>query len=90
MELSKEAIAHGAKTDDDIKNYVLEKLKSKELGYAVGDPENEFNFPRTWYIWRGNAISGSMKGTEFALKHYLGTTSNAIAKDYDEEKNRRG
>lgn len=86
LELSKEAIANGAKTDDDIKNYVLEKLKSKELGYAVGDPENEFNFPRTWYIWRGNAISGSMKGNEFALKHYLGTTSNAIAKDYDEEK----
>lgn len=86
LELSKEAIASGAKTDEDIKNYVLEKLKSKELGYAVGDPENEFNFPRTWYIWRGNAISGSMKGNEFALKHYLGTTSNAIAKDYDEEK----
>ncbi len=86
LELSKEAIANGAKTDDGIKNYVLEKLKSKELGYAVGDPENDFNFPRTWYIWRGNAISGSMKGTEFALKHYLGTTSNAIAKDYDEEK----
>jgi nitrate reductase / nitrite oxidoreductase, alpha subunit len=86
LELSKEAMANGAKTDDDIQKYVLEKLKSKELGYAVGDPENDFNFPRTWYIWRGNAISGSMKGNEFALKHYLGTTSNAISKDYDEEK----
>jgi nitrate reductase alpha subunit len=86
LELSKEAIQHGAKTDDDIKDYVLQKLKSKELGYAVGDPEEEFNFPRTWYIWRGNAISGSMKGHEFALKHYLGTHSNAIAKDYTEEK----
>ena len=86
LEISKEAISNGAESDDDIKNYVLEKLKSKELGYAVGDPENEFNFPRTWYIWRGNAISGSMKGNEFCLKHYLGTTSNAISKDYDEEK----
>ena len=86
LELSKEAKANGAKTDEDIQKYVLEKLKSKKLGYAVGDPENEFNFPRTWYIWRGNAISGSMKGNEFALKHYLGTTSNAIAEDYNEEK----
>jgi nitrate reductase alpha subunit len=86
LELSKEAMKNGAKTDDDIQKYVLEKLKSKKLGYAVGDPENDFNFPRTWYIWRGNAISGSMKGNEFALKHYLGTTSNAISKDYNEEK----
>ena len=86
LELSKEAIQKGAETDDDIKKYVLEKLKSKELGYAVGDPEEEFNFPRVWYIWRGNAISGSMKGHEFALKHYLGTHSNAIAKDYTDQK----
>ncbi len=86
LELSKEAIQKGAQSDDDIKKYVLEKLKSKELGYAVGDPEEEFNFPRVWYIWRGNAISGSMKGHEFALKHYLGTHSNAIAKDYNDQK----
>src|SRR3990167_7530647 len=41
LELSKEAIAQGAKTDEDIKKYVLDKLKSKELKYAVSDPEAE-------------------------------------------------
>ncbi|MCK6692634.1 MAG: molybdopterin-dependent oxidoreductase, partial [Thermoanaerobaculia bacterium] len=37
------------------------------------------------YIWRGNAIMGSMKGHEYALKHYLGTHSNAIATDSEDK-----
>ena len=86
LELCKEAMSNGAKNDDEIKKYVLEKLKSKELKYSVSDPDAEENFPRTWYIWRGNAISGSMKGHEYLLKHYLGTHSNAIAKDIEDEK----
>ncbi len=86
LELSKEAVKNGAKNDDEIKQYVVEKLKSKDLKYSVSDPDAEENFPRTWYIWRGNAISGSMKGHEYLLKHYLGTHSNAIGKDIDKEK----
>jgi nitrate reductase alpha subunit len=84
LELSKEAIENGAKDDEGIKQYVLEKLKSKELEYSVGDPEADENFPRVWYIWRGNAIMGSMKGHEYCLKHYLGTHSNAIAEDSED------
>ncbi len=84
LELSKEAESHGAKDDESIKKYVLEKLKSKKLEYSVSDPEAEENHPRVWYIWRGNAIMGSMKGHEYCLKHYLGTHSNAIAKDSEE------
>jgi nitrate reductase alpha subunit len=86
LELCREAVESGATGDDDIKKYVLEKLKSKELDYAVGDPDAEKNHPRVWYIWRGNAIMGSMKGHEYLLKHYLGTHSNAIAVDRPEEK----
>ncbi|MEE9271057.1 MAG: nitrate reductase subunit alpha [Candidatus Krumholzibacteria bacterium] len=86
LELCREAVESGATSDDDIKKYVLEKLKTKELGYAVGDPDGEKNFPRVWYIWRGNAIMGSMKGHEYLLKHYLGTHCNAIAKDNSDEK----
>jgi nitrate reductase alpha subunit len=86
LELCKEAVDNGATNDDEIKSYVLEKLKSKDIGYAVGDPDNDKNFPRVWYIWRGNAIMGSMKGHEYLLKHYLGTHHNAIAVDRAEEK----
>ncbi len=82
LELAKEAQEKGgAKTDDDIKQYVLEKLKSKELAYSISDPDAPENHPRVWYIWRGNAITGSMKGHEYAFKHYLGTHHNSIAKD---------
>jgi nitrate reductase alpha subunit len=86
FELCKEAVANGATDDKQIVDYVLEKLKSGKLNYAAGDPDNDFNFPRLWYIWRGNAITGSMKGHEYAFKHYLGTHSNLIAKDMEEEK----
>jgi len=87
LELCKEAQAAGAGTDAEIEAYVLEKLKKKELEYAVSDPESPENFPRVWYIWRGNAIMGSMKGHEYCLKHYLGTHSNAIGKDNEERTN---
>ncbi len=86
LELSKEARENGAKTDEAIIDYVLNKLKSKELKYSVGDPEAEVNHPRVWYIWRGNAIAGSMKGHEYLLKHYLGTHSNAIGIDRDDQR----
>jgi len=80
LELAKES---GAKSDDEIKEYVLKSLKDKSLEYAVGDVDAEENFPRIWYIWRGNSISGSMKGQEYALKHYLGTHNNTIATDQE-------
>lgn len=84
LELGKEAIGRGAKDDDAIKQYVLEKLTSKQLEYSIGDPEAEENHPRVWYIWRGNAIGNSMKGMEYCLNHYLGTHHNIIAKDSQE------
>jgi nitrate reductase / nitrite oxidoreductase, alpha subunit len=84
LEISKQAVKEGASDNKEIEAYVLKKLKAKELHYAVGDPEAPENHPRVWYIWRGNAIMGSMKGHEYALKHYLGTHSNAIATDADE------
>ncbi|MCB0713744.1 MAG: nitrate reductase subunit alpha [Ignavibacteriae bacterium] len=88
LELCKEAVEIGGATnDDEIKAYVLKKLQTKEVNYAVSDPEAESNFPRLWFIWRGNAIMGSMKGHEYLLKHYLGTHSNAIGEDSDQHTN---
>jgi len=84
LDLCREAQDKGAKDDDAIKQHVFEKLTSKKLKYSVSDPENEANFPRVWYIWRGNAIVGSMKGHEYCLKHYLGAKHNAIAVDSEE------
>jgi len=85
LDLSKEAISKGAKNNEEIQDYVLEKLKSKKTEYAISDPEAEENHPRVWYIWRGNAIGGSMKGQEYCLKHYLGTHNNLIAEDSEDK-----
>ncbi len=79
LDITEDAKKSGAKTDADIKNYVVEKLKSKELTHAVSDPDNEMSYPRVWYIWRGNALMSSSKGHEYFMKHYLGTHHNDIA-----------
>ena len=84
LDICKDAVANGASSDEEIQASVLESLKAREIEYAVGDPEAPESHPRVWYIWRGNAIVGSMKGHEYALKHYLGTHSNLIAEDSED------
>ncbi len=79
IELCKEARANGAQTKQDIVDYAVKKLASGELKLSVTDPDAEENWPRVWYIWRGNALMSSAKGHEYFNKHYLGTHSNAIA-----------
>jgi len=81
IELVKEAEAAGAKTNEEIINYVVKQLKERKLKFSVEDPDAPENWPRVWYIWRGNALMSSGKGHEYFLRHYLGTHDNAIAED---------
>jgi nitrate reductase alpha subunit len=59
----------------------LEQLKTEEIVHSVANPDEEINFPRVWYIWRGNALMSSAKGEEFFRKHYLGTHFNSVASE---------
>lgn len=79
IDLCKAAQDGGASSDDDIKNYVFNKVINKELTPAIEDIDAPESFPRVWYIWRGNAIGTSSKGHEYFLNHYLGTHTNQIA-----------
>jgi nitrate reductase alpha subunit len=79
LDVVKDAVAAGATDDDAIRKYIVDKLKSKELLHSVADPDDEVNFPRNWFIWRGNALMSSAKGHEYMLDHYLGTHNNKIA-----------
>ena len=79
LEVVKEAAAKGATTDSAVVGHVVEQLKQGKLGFAVENPDAPQNWPRVWFIWRGNAIGTSAKGHEFFLRHYLGTHSNAVA-----------
>ena len=75
----------GAKDEKGIQDYIINQLKEGTLKYSVTNPDEEVNFPRVWFIWRGNAILSSAKGHEYFLKHYLGTHHNDIADEVADE-----
>ena len=81
VELITEAQENGAESDDEIVQYVVDQLREGKLKFAVEDPDASENWPRVWFIWRGNAIGTSTKGHEYFLKHYLGTHTNTIAEE---------
>ena len=82
--LCEDARNAGAMDEAGIVNYVVDKLKSKELKFAVEKPDHSENWPRLWFIWRGNALMSSAKGHEYFLDHYLGTHNNKIAEELAE------
>ncbi len=77
----KEARALGAKTEAEVVATTVERIVKGEVKLSVQDPDAPENWPRVWYIWRGNALMSSAKGHEYFLKHYLGTHTNLIAKE---------
>jgi nitrate reductase alpha subunit len=79
LELARQAMEAGAKSDEEIVQWVADRIRSRELRFSVEDPDAPENWPRVWYIWRGNALMSSSKGHEYFLRHYLGTHDNAIA-----------
>jgi nitrate reductase alpha subunit len=81
LDLVKEANAAGAVEEKQVIDYAVNQLQSGQLKFSVEDPDAQENWPRVWFIWRGNALMSSAKGHEFFLKHYLGTHTNAIAED---------
>src|SRR5690606_1639805 len=83
IELYKEAVAKGYETTEEIGNYIAKQLKEKELQFAIEDPDNPVNFPRTLFVWRANLISSSGKGHEYFLKYLLGTTNGLLNSDKD-------
>ncbi|HKZ01389.1 MAG TPA: molybdopterin-dependent oxidoreductase, partial [Pyrinomonadaceae bacterium] len=78
-EVVQDAISAGASTNEEIVKHVVDQLKEKQLQFSVENPSAPENWPRVWFIWRGNALMASAKGHEFFLKHYLGTHHNDIA-----------
>ena len=79
IDLVSEARENGAIDEKGVVDYVVEKLKKRDLKYSIEDPDNADNWPRVWFVWRGNAIGGSAKGHEFFLDHYLGTHTNQVS-----------
>jgi nitrate reductase alpha subunit len=72
LRLVEAARAEGAGSDDEIRAWLVARLKKGETRFAIEDPDGPGNSPKVWFIWRGNAISSSAKGHEFFLKHVIG------------------
>jgi nitrate reductase alpha subunit len=79
LAIAEAARAAGRDKQDAIGGYIAEELQAGRLKFSVEDPDAPENWPRVWFIWRGNALMASAKGHEFFLKHYLGTHSNTVA-----------
>ena len=81
LQIVRDAEAAGARTPEAVVAWAVEQLKSGALRFAVEDPDAPENWPRVWFIWRGNALMSSAKGHEYFLKHYLGTHTNLVAEE---------
>ena len=63
----------------DVKDWVVDKLKTGELKFALEEPENPENYPRVLTLWRSNLLGSSAKGDEYFLKHLLGAEGAVTA-----------
>ncbi|MBI3682656.1 MAG: nitrate reductase subunit alpha [Acidobacteria bacterium] len=81
IDLARQARAAGCQSPEDIVAYTVRQLKERKLRFSVEDPDAPENWPRVWFIWRGNALMSSSKGHEYFLHHYLGTHTNKIAQE---------
>ncbi|MEE4297326.1 MAG: nitrate reductase subunit alpha [Wenzhouxiangella sp.] len=85
LKVAREALDKGR----DVKEYVVELLKSGELSFACEDPDNPANFPRNLFVWRSNLLGSSGKGHEYFLRYLLGTENGIQGKDLGEEIDRQ-
>mgnify|MGYP001392143221 CR=1 FL=1 len=76
IELGRQALEEGREPAE----YVADQLAEGRLRFAVEDPDDPANWPRTLLLWRSNLFGSSAKGNEYFLKHLLGTHSNLQAR----------
>ena len=69
----------------DVKDYVVEGLRSGALEMSCEDPDAPENWPRNLFVWRSNLLGSSGKGHEYFLKHLLGTLHGVLGKDLGTE-----
>ena len=81
LDVASQARDAGAKSPDEVAKWIAERLKNREMKFSVEDPDAEENWPRVFFIWRGNALMSSAKGHEYFLRHYLGTHDNLVGED---------
>ncbi len=64
--------------------YVSQELREGRLQFAIEDPDAHHNVPKILANWRTNLLGSSAKGTEFFLRHMLGTGNEVNAEELPE------
>ncbi|MDO5661327.1 MAG: nitrate reductase subunit alpha [Brachybacterium sp.] len=80
LALTQAADAEGRSVQD----FIVEHLKSGKLRFAAEDPDAGNNHPRILSLWRANLLGSSAKGTEYFIKHLLGTKNDVRAAETPE------
>ncbi|MGE0805444.1 MAG: nitrate reductase subunit alpha [Burkholderiaceae bacterium] len=65
----------------EVRDYVVDGLKSGRLQMSCEDPDAPENWPRNMFVWRSNLLGSSGKGHEYFCKHLLGTENGVQGKD---------
>ncbi|UNK16250.1 nitrate reductase subunit alpha [Paenibacillus sp. N3/727] len=81
LTLTAQAKEQGMNTNEEISQYVAQRLKDRSLQFAIEDPDAAVNHPKVMFVWRANLISSSGKGHEYFLKHLLGTHNGLLNDD---------
>ncbi|CAM3195396.1 nitrate reductase subunit alpha [Stackebrandtia soli] len=63
--------------------YIADRLAAGTLRFAAEDPDDPRNWPRILTVWRANLFGSSGKGSEYFLRHLLGTTSAVQGEEAD-------
>ncbi|AKE42248.1 molybdopterin dinucleotide binding protein [Corynebacterium kutscheri] len=79
LDLADEAEAAVARGEAaSVQEYIAAGLKSGEIKSAIEDIDAPQNWPRTMMLWRSNLFGSSSKGSEYFLRHLLGTHNNVM------------
>lgn len=84
INLADDARKAGATTSEEVIKYVVDELKENKMDFAIEDPDNPVNFPRTLFVWRANLISSSGKGHDYFLKYLLGTSAGILGEESED------
>lgn len=77
IDIVKEIKENGAKTEQEIIENIVQKIKAGEIDWAIENPDDPRNFPRVFFNWRSNLLGDSGKGHEYFVKHFIGA-DNAV------------
>lgn len=65
--------------DEELVGSAVRALKAGTLDFAVNDPDSPEDFSRVMFVWRSNFLFSAGKGSEYYLKHLVGTTNSVMA-----------